>query len=92
MATDVIRDTSCEILAKIPQGGVNGTITQCMTDMNVEKRVGTAASLLTVVPGVATKIEIELNCQDLQEAPPCADTNKSVQETWGFAPATVHQK
>ena len=34
VATDEIRDRSCEILAKIPQGGVTGTITQCMTGMN----------------------------------------------------------
>ena len=59
---------------------MTGTITHCMIGMNAEKSVGTAARPLTVVPGVATKIEIELNCPDLQEAPPCADTDKSVQE------------
>ena len=66
VATKEIRDMHCETLATIPQDGEVGSMTQCMADMNVELRVGTAVRPLTVETGAATQIDIEQNCPDIQ--------------------------
>ena len=80
VATDEIMDLSCKILAKIPQSGIVGKIIQYMMAVNNKQRVGTAARPLTVVSGVATRNENEFQCPELQEAPQCANADKSVQQ------------
>ena len=80
VATVEIMDLSCEIVANIPQSGIAGKIIQYITGVNDNKRVGTAARPLTVVSGVATSNENELQCPYLQAAPHCADADKSVHQ------------
>ena len=80
VATFEIMDLSCEIMANIQERGITGKIRQYMTGENDNKRVGTAARPLTVVSGVATSNENELQCPDLQAAPHCADADKSVHQ------------